>query len=166
MAAYTTSDYLLDRANIHDTVTKIYTYTDRHEWDKFDEFAAPSLLLDYTAMFGGEPRSVTPAELVETWKPFMSKMTSHQHVITSILIRLPQPGSMEKVSKAQVDANVIANLVRKDFQGGERTSNGGRATIEVSKVSDDPAFGNPWRVSAFNATPLWMAGNTKVLMED
>ena len=166
MAPYTTSDYLLDRANIHDTITKMYMYTDRHEWDKFDDFAAPSLLLDYSAMFGGEPRSVTPAELVDTWKPFISKMTSHQHVLTSILIHLPQPGSTEKVTKAGVEANVIVNLVRKDFDGGERTSNGGRATIEVSKVSDDPAFGNPWRVSAMKATPLWYAGNTQVLMAD
>ena len=166
MASYTATDYLLDRANIHDVVTKIYLYTDQHQWDKFEEFAAPSLLLDYTAMFGGQPRSVTPAELVETWKPFMAKMTSHQHILTSILIHLPQPGATEKPTKTTVDANVIVHLTRKDFEGGDLTSNGGRPEIEVSKVSDDPSFGNPWRITGFKAIPLWMAGNTKVLMDD
>ena len=166
MSSYTATDFLLDRANIHDIVVKLYLYSDRKQWDKFEEIIAPEMILDYTAMFGGQPRTVSPAALVETWKPFLNKLTRTQHVMASILINLPQPGSTtEKVTKATVDANAIVNLIREGFEGGDRTSNGGRGELEVFKISDDPAFGNPWRISGLRVIPVWMAGNTKILTD-
>jgi SnoaL-like domain len=166
MPPYTPTDYLLDRANIHDTVLKLYLYNDRHQWDKLDSIIAPQMVLDYTAMFGGEPRTVTAADLVETWKPVLTKLSSSQHVMSSVLIYLPQPGSTEEeVDRAKVDANVIVNLVRKGFEGGEWTSNGGIMELEVVRVSKDPALGNPWRISKIKANPAWSTGNTRVLMD-
>ena len=67
---YTVSQYLLDHANIHDTLTKLYSLSDRHLWDRLggsdggseasalsSEVFISSVLLDYTAMFGREPSS-------------------------------------------------------------------------------------------------------------
>ena len=161
--SYSTTDFLFDRANIHDTVLKLYLYSDRKQWDLFPTIIAPEMTLDYTRMFGGQPRTVSPADLVETWTPYLNKLTASQHVMASVLIDLPQPGTSEKVVKANVDTNVIVHLVREGFEGGDQTSNGGRAELEVVKVSEDPASGNPWRISALKVIPVWKDGNTKVL---
>lgn len=166
MAPYSVSDYLLDRANIHDTVSKHYMTFDRKRWEEYDQVLAPNFVLDYTNMFGGEPRTVTPSEIAQEWKGFSEKLTGHQHIMTSLIITLPQPGSTsEKVMKATVEANVIATLVRKGHEGGEQTSNGGILDLELTKVSEDPAFGNPWRISKFKANIAWYAGNRKVLTD-
>ena len=123
MAKYTTTDFLLDRANIHDTVTKLYLFADRRELDRFDEVAASSMVFDYTLMFGGEPQTFSPVELSEFYRNFLTKMSTTQHIVTSLVIELPQPGNSEEVAKAKVTGNIIANLTRKDVDGGIRTSN-------------------------------------------
>jgi hypothetical protein len=165
MTSYSVTDYLLDRANIHDTVSNHYMTFDRGRWGEWDKVLAPELILDYTSMFGGEPRTVTPSEIAKEWKAFADKLTSHQHIMTTLIIHLPQPGSTtEKVMKATVEANVIATLTRKGFEGGEQTSNGGILDLELTKISD-LAFGNPWRISKFKANMSWYSGNTKVLSD-
>lgn len=169
MSTYSTETYLLDRANIHDTILRLYHHTDRRELHLLPQILAPEVILDYTAMFGGEPSTVTPEQVIERFQPMLSKMSGMQHVFASMLIHLPQPGSCkaEDVTKASVDANAIVNLIRQEYaeKGGERTSNGGWGQLEVVKL-DVQDGGNPWRISKLKANPLWMAGNVKVLMDD
>ena len=153
MAKYTTTDFLLDRANIHDTVTKLYLFADCRELDRFDEVAASTMVFDYTLMFGGKPQTFSPSELSEFYRNFLSKMSTTQHIVTSLVIKLPQPGNSEKVAKAKVTGNITANLTRKDVEGGVKTSNGGRLELEVIKISDYPEFGNPWRISFLKVFP-------------
>ena len=162
---YSTTEYLLDRANIHDTLTKIYLLTDLKQWDRLvaEVPASTGITLDYTALFGSSPSKHPPEALVQQWKPMLDRMTSTQHIITGLLIELPQPGEgVEKPMKAKVIANVRVELCKEGTEGGDKTSNGGRAEAELVRVEGQK--GNPWRIEVYRALEgLWRTGNMKVL---
>ena len=164
MSTYSTADYLLDRANIHDTVTKLYLLTDFKEWDLLasEVPASTGITLDYSKLFGSPPAQHSPQELVSQWKTLISKMTTTQHIVTGLLIDLPQPGQANTPTKATVIANVYVNLFREGMEGGSHTSNGGRADIKL--VREEGREGNPWRVENFAAMEgFWSTGNMNVL---
>ncbi|KAL1981739.1 hypothetical protein VTN96DRAFT_2296 [Rasamsonia emersonii] len=80
---YQVTDYLLDRANIHDTVTRFALTIDLHDWTQLaTDVLADQVIIDYTSMFGGEPQRVTPSELAAQWKPLVEGMDATQHVYT------------------------------------------------------------------------------------
>ncbi|KAH8657562.1 putative peroxisome biosynthesis protein PAS1, partial [Tricladium varicosporioides] len=63
------TNYLMDRANIHDLVTKMSLFLDLSRWSALEtEVFAEVVLVDYTSMFGGEPKTFTGKEQVESWK--------------------------------------------------------------------------------------------------
>ncbi|KAK5050897.1 hypothetical protein LTR84_003456 [Exophiala bonariae] len=169
---YQAVDLLLDRANIHDTITKLVLYVDMRDWDRLAlEVPADHMILDYTLFYGGDPTEVTPKDLVAAWQPLIGGMTATQHVLSyvcrmatrysDILISLPQPGHAEDVDKASVIANVRVRLVKKGAQGGDVNTSGGRYEIDlIKRASHD---GNPWRISRFKAVPIWYDGNIKIL---
>lgn len=166
--AYSTTDYLLDRANIHDTVTKLYLLNDLKLWDRLvaEVPASAGITLDYSKLFGSPPSKHSPKGLVDVWKPMMDEMTSTQHVVTGWLIELPQPGGggKEKPTKAKVIANIQVVLNRKGVDGGDRTSNGGRGEIEM--VKEEGKEGNPWRIEVLRAMEgFWRVGNKEVVDE-
>lgn len=188
MAPYSTTAFLLDRAHIHDTVTKLYLLTDLRQWDRLlaSEVFAATFTLDYTAMFGGEPTQRSPADVVGMWRPLMEGLTSTQHVQTSLLIEgLPAAlGSADRdgdgdnnvpdaqaVTHAKVTSYVTVHITKKGAPGGDSTSNGGINSLELVRLSTSECRaaygqewdGNPWRISAMKAAPSWYEGNTAIL---
>lgn len=182
MAPYSATAFLLDRAHIHDTVTKLYLLTDLRQWPRLlaSEVFAASFTLDYTAMFGGEPTQRKPADVVGMWRPLMEGFSTTQHVQTSLLIEgLPTPSAGSEHSDvdegaathAKVTSYVTVHITKKGAAGGEHTSNGGINSLELVKLpaADCRAAygeewdGNPWRVSAMKVAPAWYEGNTAIL---
>lgn len=180
MAPYSTTAYLLDRAHIHDTVTKLYLLTDLRQWPRLlaSEVFAATFTLDYTAMFGGEPNQRTPTDVVGMWRPLMEGLTSTQHVQTSLLIEglpAPVPGEHpvdeQAATHAKVTSYVTVHITKKGAAGGESTSNGGINSLELVRLppADCRAAeglewtGNPWRISAMKVSPSWYEGNTAIL---
>ena len=161
---YFATDYLLDRANIHDTITKLYMLTDLKLWDRLaTEVPAETITLEYSTVFGSPHSQHSPDGLVQQWRPLMEKMSARQHVVTGLLIDLPQPGERERPTKAKVVANVYVNLSREGIEGGSHTSNGGKCEVELVRNN---GVGNPWRIEVFRALDgFWSTGNMKVLTE-
>ncbi|EPE28079.1 NTF2-like protein [Glarea lozoyensis ATCC 20868] len=161
MTTYDIQNYLLDRANIHDTVTKMSMYLDMSRIEALKkEVFHTKVLVDYTSMFSGEPKLVNGEEQVDSWAKQISKMDSWQHVTTGILIELPQPGAGVDVPEtATVLANCTVNLSRKGAKGDSDTRNGGRYHIELTRTNQ---AGNPWRISKLKADLVWAAGNWDV----
>ncbi|EEH34606.1 hypothetical protein PAAG_05655 [Paracoccidioides lutzii Pb01] len=125
-------DYLLDRTNIHDVVTKLSFYLDTYQWDKLiDEVFIPNdLIIDYTPSLANEAIVTTATRTVGQWKGLMDGMDTAQHIPSALLISLPQPGPETDVPQtASVTCNVTVTLVRKDAEGGPQLSNGVRALI-------------------------------------
>ncbi|KAK0243278.1 hypothetical protein EDD85DRAFT_786204 [Armillaria nabsnona] len=63
--SYSAIDYLLDKANIHDTVTKMMLYVDLLRWNDIEkEVFTDHIRVDYTSLLGGEVVDVTSKEQV------------------------------------------------------------------------------------------------------
>ena len=183
---YTIPQYLLDRTQIHDTVTRMLYQVDTRAFSALSTHVfTRTLTTDYTAMFGGEPSVGPSSNTIGSWEGIMGSKDVTQHVVTGLLIDLAQPqgseGEAEAVgeeeeeevsipSTAKVSANVLVNIIKKGAEGGERTNNGGRYELEMQRLGRGEVKaltgrgnGNPWRVSLLRAVPLWQAGNTAIL---
>ncbi|KAG6368090.1 hypothetical protein INS49_002290 [Diaporthe citri] len=165
-STYTVTDYLLDRANIHDTVTKLAWYYDTHsEAGLRDEVFAPELRVDYSKILGGEPFTIAGPDWAAQAKELVEKFDSSQHLYGHFLIDLPQPGSSSRPDKSTVLGQCGASMVRQGASGeGSLLQNGGQATIEVIRLPEPEAKGvNPWRISSQAVAPAWVLGNKGVL---
>ncbi|ETN43902.1 uncharacterized protein HMPREF1541_11033 [Cyphellophora europaea CBS 101466] len=173
MTPYNPTHYLLDRAQIHDTITKLYTLLDQHLWSRLasSEVFAPTFTVDYSSMFGGQPRETTPGQIVEQWRGMLEKWTGAVHALSGVLIEgLPLPSPLplgalqgaaragmgdevaggdveetvtqeEDVTHAKVSSYVTVHIVKKGAEGGEQTSNGGMGAFEVVKLGVDECRG-------------------------
>ncbi|KAJ7322926.1 SnoaL-like domain-containing protein [Mycena albidolilacea] len=165
MASYTVSDYLLDRINIEDTITKLLWYVDRQNWDAVSALFAEEVVIDYTSMLGGEPVHTNGADQVKVWKGMLEYLDSTQHVASGILVDLPQPTvdkPVQRPMKANFTCNVSAHLVRYAARGGPIIHNAGNYAIKFVRSSPD-SMGHPWLVSAFKANIGFISGNTDVV---
>ncbi|KAK2772968.1 hypothetical protein FQN52_004802 [Onygenales sp. PD_12] len=163
--SYQATDFLLDRANIHDVLVKMSLYVDTKEWDKMiKEVLSPDeLVIDYTSFFGGEPQKLTAEEITGQWRALLGSMDASQHVPSAILIDLPQPGPETAVPQT---AFVIAAANAALVKGDRSEYNGGRYEIEFKRVSEDPQTGNPWRIAKLKAIMTWVAGDRNILQAE
>ncbi|KAK0447796.1 hypothetical protein EV421DRAFT_1733626 [Armillaria borealis] len=142
-------------------------YVDLLRWDDIEkEVFTDHIRVDYTSLLGGEVVDVTSKEQVEFWKGIMRRLEKSQHITTSLLIDLPQPGSVSPPKDVQVTANVAVTLVPKDGEKG-LVQNGasifltliyGRYLLEVSRIAPSDG-GNPWRISSLKVDVIYSAGN-------
>ncbi|KAH7902886.1 hypothetical protein BJ138DRAFT_1131568 [Hygrophoropsis aurantiaca] len=93
-SSYTTLQYLLDRANISDSVTSMSAFLDRRDFNGLAEkvFAKDEVTIDYTQLWEKEVYKITGAGQAEIWRTMTHFLTSCQHIITGIMFDdLPQP---------------------------------------------------------------------------
>ncbi|KAK8101326.1 hypothetical protein PG999_011700 [Apiospora kogelbergensis] len=175
-AEYTIQQYLLDRANIQDTVSKITLYYDTENASALaDECYAPGeVTIDYTSMFGGKPLVVSnqewAASAIGTMRPFDAK----QHVLAGLVIeQLPQPAATATVpDHCEVITNVNGHIMRKAAATSESAAggvgnmvhNGGRYEFELVRIKElEEAGENPWRVRRHKCILTWSDGNNRVM---
>ncbi|KAK0499568.1 SnoaL-like domain-containing protein [Armillaria luteobubalina] len=156
--SYSAIDYLLDKANIHDTVTKLMLYVDLLRWDDLEkEVFTDDIHVDYTSLFGGEAVNVKSKDQIGAWKSLFERIEKSQHLLTSLIIDLPQPGSVPPPKKVQIYANYLVTLVLKDSEQ-KLVQNGGRYLLEVSRITPSDG-GNPWRISSAKADVVYFTSN-------
>ncbi|KAJ7255298.1 SnoaL-like domain-containing protein [Mycena rebaudengoi] len=160
MATYSVTDYLLDRANIHDTITSMFWHVDRHNWDMLSSSSfTENIVMDYTALAGGgKPSHTTAIQQVEDWKVLLKDMETSIHVVTGILSDLPQPAVdvvVQPPNEAKCSCNSLVTHVRRHAQGDPVTTGGGYYEFKLVKTATG-LTGNPWRISEMKATPSFM----------
>ncbi|KAL6719811.1 hypothetical protein ACLMJK_001732 [Lecanora helva] len=151
---------VLDHLYIQNTVTKLYWAFDAHRLDILrEEVFASNILVDYTALFGGDPNHRGREELIGIWRSLMDKIEASQHIITGILPHIEEsPTSAGFQDPTRVSANVTAYLRKKSSDGRVLESrNGGRLELEVTKETDSQTM-NPWRIAKMKAIPVWDEG--------
>ncbi|KAJ7635280.1 hypothetical protein FB45DRAFT_1057151 [Roridomyces roridus] len=159
---YSASDYLLDRANIQDTIVRMAWSADRKDWDTTAAQFADELVMDYTSMFGGEPVTTTPRNQAEVWKGMLEYMDGLTHATTNLLVDLPQPStSAEHPTEASATCNILVTLRRDAAHGDPIQQSGGIWSFKLSK-SASANGGNPWRIEYMKADAAWMKGNADV----
>ncbi|KAK7935270.1 hypothetical protein PG985_000765 [Apiospora marii] len=183
---YTIQQYLLDRANIQETVNKITLYYDTDNPDALaDECYAPGeIAIDYTSMFAGEPLVVSNRQWAADAIGMMRALDAKQHVVTGLVIgQLPQPMGaaagnnntlLPPPDHCTVVANVNGHIQRKAAAAGESSvagggvgsmmHNGGRYEFELVRIKGlEEAGKNPWRVRKHKCILTWSDGNPHVM---
>ncbi|KAL2200038.1 hypothetical protein P885DRAFT_58227 [Corynascus similis CBS 632.67] len=165
MASYEIAQYLLDRANIHDTIIKVPFYYDTVNINGLEsEVYGPSIEIDYTSIMGGSPFTVSRAEWVEQADGLLHKFASSQHVTTGIVTNLPQPGpNVARPEKVTVYAQVTASMIGKsEVTNGDAlfVQNGGLLEAELTRYADlEKRAENPWRITKYKYTKKWNKGS-------
>ncbi|KAI1660052.1 hypothetical protein F4813DRAFT_401047 [Daldinia decipiens] len=192
-ASYDIQTYLLDRTNIHDTVTRFTFNCDRKSRNGLvQDVYAPQIALDYTSMFGSQPFETTKEE----WAKTITSAAATYDKSTfdyprGLIIELPQPfNNTPRPDKCRVFANVTAHMVRQVVKGGPimhvgvsllplvqypqyfklgstdgSTYNQSRLNFDVIRIPQLEQKGeNPWRISKQVVDISWEQGNMDVIV--
>ncbi|KAI1080832.1 hypothetical protein F5B20DRAFT_539114 [Whalleya microplaca] len=155
IAAYDVQTYLLDRANIHDTIFRmIISFDTRQTSALVKSVYTPRPYIDYSEVLGGSPSEMSSEVWAKSLEPILGAFDSTQHTVQDLLIELPQPTSKKAIKLPQtatVIAYAVAWLYRRDSEGQPRVMvrrNGARYELELVRVKELEEKGeNPWRIS-------------------
>ncbi|KAF4631722.1 hypothetical protein G7Y89_g6409 [Cudoniella acicularis] len=118
--------------------TRDCLYLDMSKWIELEnEVFADEVLVDYTTMFGGQPKIFTGKGQVESWKMQLEGCGADkwQHVNTCLLIELPQPGENVTAPKeVPVIGNSFVTLHRKTEGEPVEVQNGGGFNLKLGVV--------------------------------
>ncbi|MFC0006759.1 nuclear transport factor 2 family protein [Micromonospora siamensis] len=143
---------LVDQFAIQRVITEYAWFVDRRDWDALVETFADTVVVDYTAMSGGDAETLPGPEPVDRWRRELGVLDGTQHVVTGVIADVTG-------DTATATANVLAWLRRDNVPGGRLWHNGGTYEFELRRV------GERWRISRLVARPIWIEGNIGVFAQ-
>ena len=73
----------LEKSAIQSVVTKVFVATDSKDWENVEAAFNEQVLLDYTSMAGGEPASLTPNQITDSWKSILPGFDHTHHALSN-----------------------------------------------------------------------------------
>lgn len=73
-----------DSARVISTVSSIPLAVDLARYDLAEAAFAPSIVIDYTSLWGGEPQRMTPAELMAAWRGLVPGFDATRHELRDV----------------------------------------------------------------------------------
>lgn len=143
------NEELADQFAVQRVVTEFAWFVDRRDWDRLVSVFADTIVVDYTALSGGQAETLTGREQAERWRRELGSLDGTQHVVTGVLADIT--GDV-----ATATANVLAWLRRDDVPGGRLWHNGGTYEFELRRVD------GAWRITRLTARATWIEGNIGV----
>ncbi|MEV0145607.1 MULTISPECIES: nuclear transport factor 2 family protein [unclassified Nonomuraea] len=132
----------MDRFDVIDTCTRMAWHADQREWSELAEVFADEVLLDYTSLNGGEPVTLTPAQIVEGWEGALSAYVATQHLIGNHLVTV---------------AGDVA-VCTASFQATHRKDDDSLWTLGGTYRFDLVRTGDGWRITGVVMTAAWSDG--------
>lgn len=80
--------WLLEKEQVIETVTRLFIHTDRLEWDQVKAVFAPNVLFDMTSMAGGEPVTLSSQQIVDSWDTGLKPLKAVHHQIDNFLVTI------------------------------------------------------------------------------
>ena len=139
-----------DRFEIQDVVHGLVRGFDRRAWDTVEQLLADTVVIDYTAMLGGEVETRTAAEQTRSYREQLDPLDATMHAATTLLVDLDG-------DSATASVNVLTWLRREVADGGPMWSNGSVGEFRLARVADR------WRIAGITVRPAWVEGNMGVL---
>lgn len=131
---------MTERDDIIETVTRLFWHTDHHEWPEVRAVFADRVHLDYTSLQGGEPLTLTPAEITDGWSQHFDTLDTHQHLVTNHLVAVDE-GS----------ASVTAQFIATHQTGDSTWTLGGDYHFALELDTDG------WRITSMTMTAVWQS---------
>ncbi|MFJ4776303.1 nuclear transport factor 2 family protein [Streptomyces sp. NPDC088762] len=132
----------MDRLDIIDTCNRMAWHADQRQWEALAGVFADEVTLDYTSLNGGEPVTLTPAQIVEGWRTGLGAYSATQHLLGNHL-----------VSVDGEDAVCTATFQATHLKGnGSLWTLGGTYRIDLTRSRD------AWLITGVVMTAVWSAG--------
>ncbi|MDX2297442.1 MULTISPECIES: nuclear transport factor 2 family protein [Streptomyces] len=132
----------MDRLDVIDTCTRMAWYADQREWASLAGVFADKVTLDYTSLNGGEPVTLTPAQIVDGWKTGLGVYAATHHLLGNFLVALDG-------DRAVCTAT---------FQATHRKTDDTLWTLGGTYRFDLTRTGGGWRIGGVVMTAVWSDG--------
>jgi hypothetical protein len=139
-----------DRLEIQELVHRLVRGFDRRDWHGVESLFTDTVVVDYTALLGGEAQTRTAAEQTQFYREQLDPLNSTMHAATTLLIDLDG-------DRATASANVLTWLRRDAAADSPMWSNGAVGEFELVRVADR------WRIARIAVRPAWAQGDRGVL---
>lgn len=139
-----------DRLAILELTSRLALLVDARDWDALEQIFTDPVYWDRTSLFGGEPETQTPAELVGGLRYSLGGLDATHHLITCQVISLD--GDQATGSANMQGTHVLANP-----SGDPMWTVGARHDYQFKRTADG------WRIAAVTFTLQWATGNMNIL---
>src|ERR1700749_548331 len=139
-----------DRLAILELIGNLALLLDARDWNAFEGLFTTPVYLDRTSLFGGEPETLSPAELVDGYRHTLGNLDAVHHLITCHVINLDG-------DQATGAANMQGTHALANSSGGPIWTVGGRHVYQLKRTPGG------WRISGLTFTLQWATGNMNVL---
>ncbi len=135
--------------DIQAQVSRLFVYTDQHEWEKLENTFAEKVLLDYSSFTGAAAVELTAAQIVQAWRAFLPGFQATHHQIGNYLVE--NDGNTAKVFCYGTATHYLPNESGKDVWVVV-----GSYDFELVKTESG------WRVAAMKFNFKYQDGNTEL----
>jgi SnoaL-like domain len=73
----------MENNKIIEAVSTIFKGADEHNWKSIESVMAKTVLLDYASFTGGEPATLTPKQITESWAAFLLGFDKTHHQLSN-----------------------------------------------------------------------------------
>jgi len=79
---------LLDERDVRETVTRVFTATDRRDWKTVEACFSETVAFDMTSLAGGQPARLGPAEITRAWAAGLAPIDRVHHQLGNFEIAI------------------------------------------------------------------------------
>jgi len=79
---------LLDRAQVIETINRLFIGTDNRDWSLVKSCFAPSVLFDMSSLGAGPAKQATPAEIAAAWDAGLKPLKAIHHQAGNHVVRI------------------------------------------------------------------------------
>ena len=148
--SHSTTTETEDRLAIIELIGQLALLVDARDWDALERLFTDPVYSDRTSLFGGEPQTITPGELVGGLRQALGNLDATHHLITCQVISL-------NGDEATSAANMQGTHVFANASGGPVWTVAGRHDYQLKRTTDG------WRIAGLTFTLQWASGNEHIL---
>jgi hypothetical protein len=78
----------MDKIEVIELANRLFVAVDERDWNEILNLFNDYVLLDYSSMTGGEPVSLTPAQIVNSWKELLPGFDNTHHQLGNYVVKL------------------------------------------------------------------------------
>lgn len=149
-AVESASGPLADRLEILELTSSMGLLVDARDWDALERLFTDPVDVDYTSLSGGDPQTMSPAELIGGWRRVLEHLDATQHLIAGQVVAIDG-------DRASCAANVQGTHVLATATGGPIWTVAGRYDFAITRTHAG------WRISALTLTVQWATGNQHIM---
>jgi hypothetical protein len=137
-----------DYSEIQNLVAGLGVLVDHRDWPALKALFTPTVDVDYTSLFGGDPEQIHRDALIGTWEAFLPRFTSTEHLIGAPSIELT--GDLARARAPVVAWHFTGEPLK---SSGKKWVVGGHYDIHCERTAEG------WRIASLKLEAVWQEGS-------